>query len=182
MATIGFSIGLDGDRLRTVGAILMIGVGAVLALPTLQARVAVAGGPVSNWADAKINGFASSGLGGQLGIGILLGAVWSPCVGPTLGAASVLAAQGRSLPQVALTMFAFGIGAATPLSLVGLVSRPVLLRWRGRLLEGGKAAKIGLGLLLAFVGALIVTGLDRHLETWLVDHSPEWLTTLTTTF
>ena len=182
VATIGFSIGLDGDRLRTVGAILMIGVGAVLALPTLQARVAVAGGPVSNWADAKINGFASSGLGGQLGIGILLGAVWSPCVGPTLGAASVLAAQGRSLPQVALTMFAFGIGAATPLSLVGLVSRPVLLRWRGRLLEGGKAAKIGLGLLLAFVGALIVTGLDRHLETWLVDHSPEWLTTLTTTF
>ena len=35
-----------------------------------------------------------------------------PFVGPTLGAASVLAAQGDSLGQVALTMGAFGIGAA----------------------------------------------------------------------
>lgn len=182
VATIGFSIGLDGDRFRIAGAILMIVVGAVLALPTLQARLAVAGGPISNWADARINGVASRGLTGQLGIGLLLGAVWSPCVGPTLGAASVLAAQGQSLPWVALTMLAFAIGAATPLALVGLVSSPVLMRWRGRMLDGGKATKIGLGLLLALLGALIVTGLDRSLETWLVDYSPVWLTTLTTAF
>ena len=49
-------------------------------------------------------------------MGVLLGAVWSPCVGPTLGAASLLAAQGRDLGQVALTMFVFGLGAALPFS------------------------------------------------------------------
>ena len=66
---------------------------------------------------------ACSGLAGQFAVGLLLGAVWSPCVGPTLGAASLLASQGKDLPQVALTMVVFGIGAAVPLILLGLLSR-----------------------------------------------------------
>ena len=94
VATIGFAIGLDGEKFRTAAAVLMIGVGVVLAAPNLQARLAAAGGPISNWADQRINAIQSRGLAGQFGIGLLLGAVWSPCVGPTLGAASVLAAQG----------------------------------------------------------------------------------------
>jgi cytochrome c-type biogenesis protein len=49
IATVGFAIGLDGDVFRTVGAILMIGVGVVLAMPSLQVRLATAGGPISNW-------------------------------------------------------------------------------------------------------------------------------------
>ena len=182
VATVGFSLGLDGDRFRIAGAVLMILVGVVLAMPTLQARLALAGGPVSHWADARINDVGSKGLAGQFGIGLLLGAVWSPCAGPTLGAASVLAAQGASLVQVATTMLIFGIGAATPLALVGLLSRQALMRWRGRMLQGGKTVKVGLGLLLALLGALIVSGFDRQVETWLVDASPAWLTTLTTTF
>ncbi len=182
VATIGFSLGLDGDRFRTASAILMMGVGVVLALPALQTRLALAGGPVSGWAEARISGVASRGLALQFGIGLLLGAVWSPCAGPTLGAASVLAAQGGSLTQVGLTMLIFGVGAATPLTLLGLLSRQASMRWRGRLMLGGKAAKIGLGLLLALLGWVIVSGLDRQLETLLVDVSPAWLTTLTTRF
>ena len=182
VATIGFSLGLDGDRFRLAGAVLMIAVGVVLAMPTLQARLAVAGGPVSDWADARIHAVSSKGVGGQFGIGLLLGAVWSPCAGPTLGAASVLAAEGHSLVQVALTMIVFGVGAATPLALVGLLSRQALMRWRGHLLHGGKAAKAALGVGLVLLGVLIVSGFDRHLEAWLVEASPAWLTTLTTTF
>jgi cytochrome c-type biogenesis protein len=182
VATAGFAIGLDGDVFRTFAAIFMIGVGVVLAMPTLQVRLAAAGGPISSWADEKINGVQSRGVSGQFGIGLLLGAVWSPCVGPTLGAASVLAAQGNSLGQVAATMIVFGIGAAAPLVLIGLLSRHALMRWRDRLVVAGKNAKIGLGLLLAFLGLLIVGGLDKRLETLLVEISPEWLTELTTRF
>ena len=116
VATLGFAIGLDGEAFRTAAAILMIGVGVVLMAPGLQTRLAVAGGPVTAWADERINALPSRGLLGQFGVGLLLGAAWSPCVGPTLGAASVLAAQGASLGRVALTMLAFGIGAGRPLS------------------------------------------------------------------
>ena len=182
IATIGFAIGLDGDTFRTAAAILMIAVGVLLAAPSLQARLAAAGGPISNWADQRINAVRPRGLGGQFGIGLLLGAVWSPCVGPTLGAASVLAAQGSSLGRVGLTMLAFGIGAAAPLVVIGLASRQALARWRKALIAGGKTAKIALGLLLVAFGIMIVSGLDRKVETALVDASPQWLTDLTTRF
>src|SRR5258707_3303750 len=47
-ATIGFSIGLDADVIRTVAAVLMILVGVVLIVPLLHARLALAAGPMSS--------------------------------------------------------------------------------------------------------------------------------------
>ena len=182
VATIGFAIGLDGDKFRTAAAILMIGVGVVLAAPSLQASLAAAGGPISNWADQRISAVQSRGLAGQFGIGLLLGAVWSPCVGPTLGAASILAAQGSSLGRVALTMLAFGLGAAAPLVGLGFVSRQAMARWRSALIGGGKTAKMAFGVLMIALGLIIVSGLDKRIETLLVDASPQWLTGLTTRF
>ena len=105
-----------------------------------------------------------------------------PCVGPTLGAASVLAAKGEDLGQVAVTMLAFGIGAALPLMALGFVSREAMLRWRGRLMEAGRGGKMLLGMLLVAVGLLVATSLDKRLEILLVDASPDWLTNLTTRF
>jgi cytochrome c biogenesis protein CcdA len=182
VATIGFAMGLDTGVFRTVSAVLLIGVGLVLLVPRLQEQFALAAAPVSNWAGGYADNFTPGDLAGQFGLGLLLGAVWSPCVGPTLGAASVLAAKGENLPQVALTMLAFGIGAALPLLLLGILSREALMRWRSRLMEGGKAGKTVLGLVLVAVGLLVATGLDKRLEAILVEASPDWLTQLTTQF
>jgi cytochrome c-type biogenesis protein len=182
VATIGFAAGLDTGFFRTVSAVLLIGVGLVLLVPRLQEQFALAAAPVSNWAGGYADNFTPGGLAGQFGLGLLLGAVWSPCVGPTLGAASVLAAKGENLPQVALAMLAFGVGAALPLLLLGILSREALMRWRSRLMEGGKAGKTALGLILVAVGLLVATGLDKRLEAVLVEASPDWLTQLTTQF
>ncbi len=182
VATIGFAAGVDTGVFRLVSAILLIAVGVVLLVPRLQEQFALAAAPVSNWAGGYADNFTPTSLTGQFGLGLLLGAVWSPCVGPTLGAASVLAAKGEDLGQVALTMLAFGIGAALPLLLLGLVSREALVRWRGRLMETGKTGKTLLGLLLVGIGLLVATNLDKRLETILVDASPAWLTELTTKF
>ena len=182
VATVGFAIGLDGTVFRLTAATLMILIGGILAMPPLQVRLAAAGGPLSRWADQRIDAVTDRGLTGQFGIGVLLGTVWSPCVGPTLGAASVLAAQGQSLGAVAATMAAFGLGAAAPLAGVGLASRQALARWRHRLMSGGKTAKIGLGLVLVVIGAAILTGVDKQVAAILVALSPDWLTTLTTRF
>lgn len=182
VATIGFAAGLDTGVFRTISAILLIGVGLVLLVPKLQEQFALAAAPVSNWAGSYTDNFTPGGLGGQFGLGLLLGAVWSPCVGPTLGAASVLAAKGEDLGQVALTMLAFGIGAALPLMLLGFVSREAMMRWRGRLMETGSIGKTLLGVLLIVVGLLVATNLDKRLEAVLVDASPAWLTNLTTKY
>jgi cytochrome c-type biogenesis protein len=182
VATIGFSIGTDADVLRTVAASLMIVLGVVLIVPWLTARLALAAGPISQWADARVAGFSASGLRGQFGIGVLLGVAWSPCVGPTLGAASLLASQAKDLPQVAATMLLFGLGASSPLLAVGMLSREAMSKARGRLLSAGRGLKAALGIAFVLIGAAIVTGLDKRIETALVDASPQWLTDLTTRY
>jgi cytochrome c biogenesis protein CcdA len=182
VATIGFAAGLDTGVFRTVAAILLIGVGAVLLVPRLQEQFALAAAPVSNWAGSYADSFTPGGLAGQFGLGLLLGAVWSPCVGPTLGAASILAAKGENLFQVALTMLAFGSGAALPLMVLGVLSREALMRWRGLLMETGQAGKTVLGVALIAVGLLVATNLDKQLEAILVEASPDWLTQLTTQY
>jgi len=182
LATVGYAIGLSADALRPVAAVLIIVTGAVLLVPPLQARLAVASGPIAAWTDQRFGNQQGSGLAGQFWIGAVLGAVWSPCVGPTLGAASLLAAQCRDLFQVALTMFAFGVGAALPLLAVGIVSREVLTRWRQHLLSMGHRMKAALGLSFVIIGGLVMLGLDKTVETFLVNASPQWLTELTTRF
>jgi cytochrome c-type biogenesis protein len=182
VATVGFSLGLDADVFRYVAAAFMIAVGVVLIVPRFQMAFAVAGGPIANWADRRRSDLDSGSLTGQFGLGVLLGAVWSPCVGPTLGAASLLAAQGRDLAQVAVIMLVFGLGAALPLLGLGLLSREAMMRWRHRLASAGHGLKAGFGALLIAIGLLVITGLDKGVETALVEASPQWLTDLTTRF
>ena len=156
--------------------------GLALLVPAWQTRLAAAGGPISGWADQMFGGISGAGLGGQFAMGLLLGAVWSPCVGPTLGAASLLASQGRDLAQVVLTMAVFGLGAALPLAIVGLLSRAALVAMRDRMLAAGRFGKSLLGFALLLIGLSIVTGADKRVESFLVDVSPAWLTELTTRF
>lgn len=178
VATVGFAIGFDGDALRTVSAILLLIFGVVLLSETLQTRVAVVASPLGN----RVGSWSPGGVSGQFAVGVMLGAIWSPCVGPTLGAASLLAAQSSALPGVAAVMVAFGFGAALPLMLIGALSRQTLLRWRTRLLRTGKIGKRLLGVALLATGALVLSGADHTVETALVTLSPDWLTDLTTRF
>jgi cytochrome c-type biogenesis protein len=182
LALVGFGLGIDPGTFRVVAAAIMIVLGVVLVVPSWQAQLAVAGGPISSWTDRRFGGFASSGLAGQFAIGLLLGAVWSPCVGPTLGAASLLASQGHDLLRVTLTMMVFGVGAALPLILLGLLSRATLMRARSSLMSAGKLGKALLGAAFIVIGVSIVSGADKRMEAALVDASPPWLTELTTSF
>lgn len=182
VATVGFSIGLDGDKFRYGAATLMVAAGLALALPGLGARLSAAAGPLSDRLDAAFGRGPGARALGPLGMGLMLGAVWSPCVGPTLGAASALAARGENLREVAATMAVFGVGAALPLLGLGAVSRGAMIAWRSRMLGFAAYAKQALGVLLLVLGASILTGLDKRLEAALVDASPEWLTQLTTRF
>jgi cytochrome c biogenesis protein CcdA len=178
----GFAIGLDGGFFRSVGALMLLAVGVLMVVPDLSTKLAVAAGPAGNWAEQQFGGFSTVGLWGQFGVGLLLGMVWSPCVGPTLGAASVLAAQGRNLGQVAGTMAMFGVGSALPLLLLGFLSRQQLLRWRGALGRTGFMLKTALGVLLLMLSGSILLGVDRAIEADLVTAAPQWLTDLTTRF
>ncbi len=182
IAWAGASIGIDAGTFRGVGAAILGLLGLVLMSSMLQQRFALATAGVGDAGNAFLSRLDLDGLGGQFAIGLALGVVWSPCVGPTLGAAIVLASQGAHLGQVALLMGIFGIGAALPVVGLAYVSRAAMTRIRGRLMSAGKAGKAALGATMLVIALLILTGADKALEAWLVDNSPAWLTSLTTRF
>jgi cytochrome c-type biogenesis protein len=182
LATAGSSLGLDPDTFRTVGAVILAIFGLILLVPPLQDRFARAAGALSNSGSQLLFGMTFDGLTGQFFVGALLGVVWSPCVGPTLGAAITLASQGRNLSQIGLLMLIFGIGAAVPLVLIGSLSRATMIKVRGRLLSVGKYGKQAFGIALLGLGVLIAIGVDKSLEAWILDRTPDWLTALTTRF
>jgi cytochrome c-type biogenesis protein len=175
VATAGVSSGIDGDIFRMVGAALLLLAGIFLLVPQAQTLLTQAATPLADWANSRQAGMERFGLAGQAAIGVLLGLVWSPCIGPTLGAATVLAAQGKNLAAVALTMAAFGLGIATVLVALAFATRGLLTRWRGRLMHAGGRGKAILGALLAIVGLLVLTGGDKLVEGAIIAVSPDWL-------
>jgi cytochrome c-type biogenesis protein len=182
IATLGASLGLDQDVVREFAAVLLVAFGVMLISPPLQRRFALVASRLSASGEGLMSRASGDGWGGQLLVGLLLGLVWSPCVGPTLGAATTLAAQGRNLGQIALLMLLFGLGAGTPLVVIGSLSREAMLRARGALMSASERGKWVFGAALVAMGVSILTGWDKGLETWALDVSPDWLTRLTTRF
>ncbi len=182
LAWAGASLGIDSAVFRNVGAAILGLFGLILMSASLQQRFASATSGPGAAGDKFMSRLRVDGLWGQFLIGLVLGVVWSPCVGPTLGAAVVLASQGSHLPQVALLMGMFGAGAALPVVALAYLSRSAIVRSRGSLMRTGKIGKTILGLTMVVIAAVVLAGVDKPLEAWVVDHSPMWLTTLTTRF
>lgn len=182
VATVGSTIGLTGDMFRVFAAVLMVGFGILMASGMLQHLFARAFSPVGDAAQRLLTGIRGDGLAGQFSIGMLLGVVWSPCVGPTLGAASTLASQGQDLVHIAALMAVFGMGASLPLLALGAMSRMTIAKLRGGLGRFGRIGRGVLGGLFVAVGALILSGTDKALQATLLSHSPDWLVQLTTSF
>lgn len=97
MAAPGPALEINAETIARAAAVLMIGFGTVMLVPALGGRFALAAAGLSARADTGMNAIAAAGLGGQVLGGVLLGAVWSPCIGPTLGAAIAMASAGENL-------------------------------------------------------------------------------------
>lgn len=180
LASVGARIGLNQDSFRMVAAIVMIVIGIVLISNYLQQSFATATSSVSNIGHTLLSKISIVGIKGQFAIGLLLGLIWSPCVGPTLGAAITVASQGTHLTKVALMMGVFGLGAGLPIILLGLLSRQAMLKAKIKLQGVGGIGKTILGVALLGIGISIMTGFDKTIEIFLTTHSPEWLIQLTT--
>lgn len=179
---IGFSIGLDQETIRVIAASLMILFGVVLLSEFLQERLALAESRFQSAGDRLLQWVAPSGLRGQFLVGVLLGCVWSPCIGPTLGAAITLAGERQTMGQVALVMLLFCIGLGIPLVALGMVSHQAMLHWRRRIEIADHVTKNVFGGIMIAIGGAILIGADRNLETLLLQFSPAWLTKLATLY
>jgi cytochrome c-type biogenesis protein len=172
VASVGPAIGLTDAVVRTSAAVLLMASGALLLMPRLQTRLSLVATPLAS-AAAKLSTRAGAGLAGQFMLGALLGAIWSPCVGPTLGSAIGLAASGGSLGDATVTMGAFGVGSAIPLMAIAHSARRVGAA-RAAILRGASRARLIFGLSLIAIGLFVITGADRWIEARVLDALPVW--------
>ncbi|MGH3851619.1 MAG: cytochrome c biogenesis CcdA family protein [Pseudonocardiaceae bacterium] len=139
VATLGASLGLTDDTFSYVAALPMVACGLEMVFVAVQRAFARATSVLSGARQGILARIKDEGLLAQFAAGLFLEVVWSPCVGPTLGAASTLASQGRSLGHIAVLMAVFGVGATLPLLLLGAASRASLMKMHTRLGAAGRS-------------------------------------------
>lgn len=182
VAATGAFFGIDERTMRQAAALLFVMIGAVLLANPLERRFATLFAPLGA-ASARLAGRAGQfGVAGQFAVGLLLGAVWSPCSGPSLGAAIGLAAEAGDIPRAALRLLVFGLGAASILLLLAYGSRTLVMRRRERIAQITRFAKPVMGGIFLAFGLAILGGFDRRIEAAVLDYTPDWLVTLTTRF
>ena len=182
VATVGHSIGLTENVLSQIGAVLMMVFGLVLLIPQLNERFATATAGLSGSADQQINQLKVSSMRSQFFGGVLLGAVWSPCVGPTLGGAISLASQGESLLWVFAIMTSFALGVSSIILVLGYGTGEAIRRRQQQLRGLAERAKPIMGITFLVVGIMIFFKFHHMIEAWLVDVLPDWFQDLSTTY
>ena len=175
IAVLGPRIGLSAEAVSRAGAVVMIAFGLILLIRPLNEAFATATSGLSRRADHSINTLNRQSLPGQFIGGALLGAVWSPCVGPTLGGAISLASQGQNLSLAALIMTAFAVGVATVILALAYGTRSLVARARTPLRSLAAKARPILGAVFSLTGLFLLLNLNRPIEAWLIDHLPYWL-------
>lgn len=181
VATLGYALGIREEMVAKAAAVLMIGFGLILLVPRFSAGFATATAGVSTRADGQMDAIDSSGLKGQFLGGMLLGAVWSPCVGPTLGGAIGLASQGESLWLAGGIMFAFAMGISTIILALGYGARSVIMKRQAMMRKIADKSRPVMGVVFILVGVVILTNFIRVIEGWMVQNLPAWLIDLSVT-
>lgn len=184
VAAAGPAIGLSTDAVRHAGAIVMIVIGLAILLPQGQTAFAAGLGPLADRASGVLDRLALSGNRGQFVTGLLLGAIWSPCAGPSLFAAIGLAAQTGTVLQAAVAMAFFSFGAASVMLALAYGTREALGRRKAALMAfaaSGRGKAI-FALIFIAMGVMVLSGLEKTIEAAIVRAMPDWLIDVTTRF
>ncbi len=166
-----FSLQLNEVHIRTPIAIVIIFIGTSILLP-------IKFNPLNRWFNqlANLTNPPTSLTNSKqlFVLGLCLGAVWSPCSGPVLATIMGLTLLNQTWYEAIFIFILFGVGTSIPLLLFSYGLRHLIIKHQHNLI---KIQKIGIQLLaisLILIGFLIVTGLDLSLQTFVINHLPDW--------
>jgi cytochrome c-type biogenesis protein len=114
------------------------------------------------------------GYVGTVAVGVAFGAGWVPCIGPILGAILTLAATRANMAEGVGLLFVYSLGLAIPFVL-SAIALTVFLAWFQKFRRYIRYVEWVAGILLIFVGLLLVSGRFTVLAGWLIQFTPEFL-------
>lgn len=169
--------GLSADALRIFSVIVIVLFGLVLVIPRLQMGYEIFASKLSAKAGSA-NKNKQSGFFGGLLIGVSLGLIWTPCVGPILASVISLAITGSVSGQAVIITLAYSLGTAIPMLLIMYGGRGLINRVPWLLNHLGKIQKF-FGFVMILIGIAILFNLDRQFQSYILEKFPSYGTGLT---
>jgi len=159
-------IGLTGiptNTLRIIAGVVLLLFGLGLIVPGFQILIEKLFTKLSVFAP-KANPHA--GFWGGFVIGLTIGIVWTPCVGPILASVIALAATSQVTVETFLITLLYSIGTAIPMFLIMFGGRNLLKKapW---LTKNSLTIQKAFGVLMILFALAIFTNLDQQLEAYL---------------
>lgn len=175
LSTIVRLSGIPSETLRLVSVIVVAGFGFSLLIPKFQALVERL---FSKLAGFMPNNQGRTGFFGGLLIGLSVGLLWTPCVGPILASVISLAISGTVTIDAFFITFSYSLGTAIPMFLIMLGGQNALRRvpW---LLSNLQHIQKLFGALMILTAIGIFFNVDRRFQTFVINTFPQYGSGLT---
>ncbi len=168
--------GVSADLVRLLAVILVLSFGIILLFPRLQQWMEFLASKIPGVVPRE-NEEKSGFLGGVL-LGLSLGLLWTPCVGPILASVIAIALTGAVSQEAVFITLAYAAGTALPMLAITYGGRSLLHKvpW---LLSNTQTIQRGFGIIMILVAVGIFFNLDRQFQSAVLKLFPQYGTGLT---
>ncbi len=174
-SALGIAASATGEVMRYLAIAFMMGFGAIMVDDELQeAYMKHSSSLVEKFSGVLPMKNSAGSISSAFLLGMSLGIVWIPCVGPVLGAVLSYVAMGEDILKGSLMLFVYSMGLGVPMLAVAYGSKRygARLEWVRR--NSVRMRKIA-GVLIILTGVGILFGADRYLQAKLLPYFPALL-------
>lgn len=168
VSAFGATFGAFADYMRSLAILFIIGMGAVLFDDDINMEFIKISSTITQGIRqyfGSFSGYSSSngsgkGLTGGFLLGMSLGILWIPCVGPILGAVLAYVASVGNVPYGAWMLFVYSAGMSLPMLSIAYYGKKVTNRYQWFVRRGPVLKKLS-GLVLIVIGIMLLFGIDK---------------------
>ena len=176
------ALGVPADAMRYVAIALIVLFGAVMLVPRLREAFDVAVSRAVSRGSGRAGGLSPSkpraGFLGGVPVGLSLGLVWTPCVGPIMASVISLALTQKVDGGSVLVTVAYTLGTAIPMLAIMLGGRALIARVPGLSKNAGAIQRV-FGVVMILMGVALAFQWDRQVQTAILRAFPSYGSGLT---
>lgn len=162
-------LGISADFLRNLSIVIIFIFGLTLISPVMQMRSE----RIFSHFTSKAPQPRGQGFWGGIAIGLSIGLVWTPCVGPILASVISLALTGQVSGSAVFITLAYSLGTALPMLAIMYGGRGILAHMGG-ISRNTQMIQRAFGVLMILTAIAIFFNYDRKFQTFVLNIFPSY--------